>query len=364
MQISKVDRNGAQVLEFAEFPRRLLGRSGSWIAPFPQSIARELGDTNLFFKHGGEAQLFVARDTEGKIVGRIAASIDPRLEGARDIGHIGYFECVDDIPVARALFDAAEGWLRERGKTVVHGPMQLNIYTGYRLQTSGYDRKPFLGEPRCPSYYPALWEACGYKRLTQWRSWDIPFWKSFAIAIAMLLRRPRLPEGYRYEEFRADDIREQLQGMHGPVMDFFAENYGFSRISAEEYFDFNALAPLIMAEGLCGRIFNREGEIVAFSYTFNNRSKPFVEADGNLSKMDFARLPSLRSRELVMHSWGIRKDHRKSGIAEFLICSGVSLFYRSGYWRVIGALSKEGRTVFDRIGPATRSYAMYSRELS
>jgi hypothetical protein len=52
--------------------------------------------------------------------------------------------------------------------------MNLNIYTGYRLQMTGFDSAPFPGEPRNLEYYPALMQNAGYEVHATWRSWDMP----------------------------------------------------------------------------------------------------------------------------------------------------------------------------------------------
>jgi hypothetical protein len=40
-------------------------------------------------------------------------------------GLFGWFECEDDGEAARSLADAAEGWLRERGRDRMVGPMDF-----------------------------------------------------------------------------------------------------------------------------------------------------------------------------------------------------------------------------------------------
>ena len=74
---------------------------------------------NPFFQHA-EAQYFLAR-ANGRTVGRIAAiknDAHTREHGDR-VGFYGFFESIDDPRVARTLFDAAAGWLRERDRKSV-----------------------------------------------------------------------------------------------------------------------------------------------------------------------------------------------------------------------------------------------------
>ena len=68
-----------------------------------------------FWQHA-ERQAFLAR-RNGRVVGRIAAIAD-RLHNQHygdRTGFFGFFECEDDPAAARALLDAAAGWLEARG---------------------------------------------------------------------------------------------------------------------------------------------------------------------------------------------------------------------------------------------------------
>ena len=78
---------------------------------------------NPFYEHAAR-ELFLAR-RGGRVVGRIAA-IDDRLHRevhGDNTGFFGFFECVDDAPVARALLAAAGDWLKARGLNVQRGPV-------------------------------------------------------------------------------------------------------------------------------------------------------------------------------------------------------------------------------------------------
>src|SRR5439155_2736792 len=77
------------------------------------------------------------------------------------VGFYGFFECVNEQPVAGALFDAAAGWLRDKGFQVMRGPMNPSINDECGLLVKGFDTPPVLMMPHNPSYYVALHEAYG-----------------------------------------------------------------------------------------------------------------------------------------------------------------------------------------------------------
>ena len=63
------------------------------------------------------------------IVGRIAAIVDDRYNEFHNekTGTFGMFECVDDIGVAKSLFNTAETWCKNEGMNLIRGPMNLSM---------------------------------------------------------------------------------------------------------------------------------------------------------------------------------------------------------------------------------------------
>src|SRR6267378_3519801 len=109
---SRADRNS-----FIRFPWRIYENDPAWVPPLIIERKSFLDrERHPFYEHG-DATLFLARQN-GQVVGRIMASDDPNYNAAHksNVGCFGQFECIDDRVVAAALFDAADGWLRAKGR--------------------------------------------------------------------------------------------------------------------------------------------------------------------------------------------------------------------------------------------------------
>ena len=46
----------------------------------------------------------------------------------RDTGFFGFYECIDDLDVSKALFETAREWLRAKGKKKMNGPQSFTVY--------------------------------------------------------------------------------------------------------------------------------------------------------------------------------------------------------------------------------------------
>lgn len=121
-------------------------------------------DRNPFYLHA-EAEFFLA-ERGGVPVGRIGAIVNANhnREHSENIGFFGFFESADDAEVARALFGAAEEWLRRKGVAAVRGPASPSVNDEYGLLVEGFDLDPSIMMPYTPRYYPDLVEGAGYRK--------------------------------------------------------------------------------------------------------------------------------------------------------------------------------------------------------
>lgn len=140
-----------------------------WIPPLI-SEQKKLFDRNRgYFFEIGEAEFFLAY-REGVPVGRITAQVNHLYEKKYDTatGFFGFFEAIDDLEVARALFDTASEWLRARGKKVMNGPQSFSVYDSVGFETEGLDVMPVVGLLHFAPYYKDLAEACGFTKCIDW----------------------------------------------------------------------------------------------------------------------------------------------------------------------------------------------------
>ena len=74
----------------------------------------------------------------------------------------GFFEPENDPEVAAALLDAAEGWLRERGRERMLGPMDFTTNDECGLLIEGYDEPPMILQPWHPPLLPGAGRGAGH----------------------------------------------------------------------------------------------------------------------------------------------------------------------------------------------------------
>jgi GNAT superfamily N-acetyltransferase len=167
-------RSLADRRQFVDLPFRLHAIGTPWIPPLKLErhafISRRL---NPFFKHG-EGELFLAwRD--GRAVGRVSAQIDSAFNEFHDNawGMFGFLEVEEDPEALAALLDAAAGWLRERGRDRMVGPMDFTMNDDCGVLIEGFEREPMIRQAWQPPYYQRLCEEAGLDKAVDLFMWSL-----------------------------------------------------------------------------------------------------------------------------------------------------------------------------------------------
>ncbi len=147
---------------FLRVPWSIYKDDPNWIPPLLFERKDALSSKQPFFRHATWQAWTAFKD--GIPVGRISAQID-QLHQERynnKTGFFGLIEAPEDPAVFSALFDTAEGWLREKGMQRVIGPFNLGINQEVGILVDGFDTPPRVMTTHSARYYGASIENCGY----------------------------------------------------------------------------------------------------------------------------------------------------------------------------------------------------------
>ena len=105
---------------FIKFPFELYKGCDQYVPPLVKGQEHEL-------MHAASLKyctrrMWLAEDEMGKVVGRICAMINPRYNekyGTKR-ARFGWFDLINDMDVAKLLFDAAESWAKGEGMDLGH----------------------------------------------------------------------------------------------------------------------------------------------------------------------------------------------------------------------------------------------------
>jgi GNAT superfamily N-acetyltransferase len=177
LSIEKVDTTDkAQVKRFVEFYYTLYKGNPNWVPPLYMDAYLPLNrEKHSFFEHS-QADFFLAL-RDGEVVGRICAADNRPFNEYHKTkkAHFYAFDTVDDMEVARALFEAAFDWARGRGLDTMIGPKGLSPFDGYGIQIEGFEHRQMMTMMNYNyDYYPRLVEALGFEKEVDFVSCYLP----------------------------------------------------------------------------------------------------------------------------------------------------------------------------------------------
>ncbi len=159
-------RKKADIRDFVEFPFRLYKDHPQWVPPPRMDVRSYMQkDKHPFYEHS-DADFFVA-EQNGQVVGRVAALVNKNYNQYHDkkTGQFYFFECVENVSLAEALFERLFDWACERGLNQIIGPKGMGPLDGYGLLVEGFEHRQVMTMMNYNyEYYPQFMEQMGFSK--------------------------------------------------------------------------------------------------------------------------------------------------------------------------------------------------------
>ena len=322
---------------FIALPYRLYKDDPHWVPPLVMERRDFFDPAKHPWFEFGQAQLFIARrGTE--VIGRIAALNDRRyneFHGTK-LGFFGFFECVDELPVAHALFEAAAGWVKAQGFPRMVGPM--NFSTNYELGVlvEGFDASPAIMMSYNPRSHPALYEAAGLTKEKDLYAWELSSAVPPPEKVVRIADKLREREGIVVRPVDLSDYANEVRRIKEVYNAAWERNWGFVPMTDAE-FDHLAreMRAIVRPELLL--IAEVKGEPVAFSMTLPDANEALKVAKGRLTTWGLPIglvklvLASRRIKRLRLVTLGIKEGYRRRGLDAILYLETLRTARRLGY---------------------------------
>jgi GNAT superfamily N-acetyltransferase len=309
---------------FIRVPFRL-HRDTPWVPPLIMERREFLDrDKNPFFEHA-EAEYFIA-ERNGEAVGRITAHVDERwtqFQGGND-GMFGFFDSENDPEVARALVDAATGWLRARGRERMLGPMDFTTNDECGILIDGYDLNPMVLQPWHPPYYRELLEGLGMTKSMDLLMWELQLGKlkqgdRLHDFIHEAARKSREEHGVTVRQMRKRDLEAEVTRFMEVYNAAWGPNWGFVPITEEEVsFQAKNLKPIL--DENWAMIAEREGEVVGAALTLPDINQVLAKMNGRVLPLGWWHFLTGRRKvdQVRVFALGVKPEYQHYGVAAAL----------------------------------------------
>lgn len=272
---------------FIRVPWPLYASDPAWVPPLLVERRYHLSRRRPYFSHA-QARFWVAY-RNGTAVGRISAQIDRLHQERYDdaTGFFGLLEAEDDPRTFRALFTAAESWLRTEGVRRVRGPFGLSINEESGLLVDGFDTPPMVLMPHGRPYYPARVEEQGYAGVKDLLAYRLPADFQVPELIQATLRKADGVLVVRPLQRRS--FRRELATLRSIFEDAWSDNWGFIPFTEAEFEELGWLLRFIVPDGFV-QIAELGGEAVGMLVLLPNVHEAIRDLDGRLLPLGWLKL--------------------------------------------------------------------------
>ncbi len=278
---------------------------------------------NPFFRHA-EAELWVARDDAGSLVGRIAAAVDSVSNAYHheQVGYFGFYECQPDDATAAALLAAARAWIADRGMATMRGPGCFTTNHDYLgLLVRGHDARPVIGMPWHPPYYQAQLEAGGLAKAVDLLAWDVDrSVTGMPERVARFAERIRDRQTFTIRQFRPKAFWQDVEIVREIYHEAWKDNWGFVPLDDVE-FRYMAKDMKSMVDPNFLLIAERDGVPIGFCMTTQDFHQALYPLKGRLLPFGWAKflLAKRKIRGVRTLLLGVKPEYRSRGVETLLI---------------------------------------------
>ena len=275
---------GKDLRKFIRFPETLYKGCDQWVPPLHKGQEHDLMHA-ASLKYC-QRRMWLAEDASGNVVGRICAMINPRYNGkyGKKRVRFGWFDLINDVEVARVLFDAAESWAKEQGMEEIHGPLYYNTLGRQGMLVEGFDKlAPFSCLYNYP-YYVDIVQKLGFEKECDWIQYMMPADQGEDARLRAIAER--LMQRYKLHVADFDALKKD----RNMVRKFFKTYnecydgtvYNFIPFTEEEIEEEIDQIMGQLDRRLCCVIMDEDNEVAAFGVAIPSLSTAMQKAKGKL----------------------------------------------------------------------------------
>lgn len=317
MRVRKLDTTRAQdVRQFINFPFELYRECSQWVPSILPEIKLVLNRKKHPFYRHSSADFFVV-ESEGQTLGRIVVMDNQNYNAyhGRKDSFFYYFEAVEDVEVARNLFNAAFDWARSRGLEQMVGPKGFLQGDGLGLLLEGFEHRPAVGIPYNYSYYDALMQDSGFEKETDFFSGYLPGDHELPQRFYEVAERVKARRGFWIKSFASEkEMRRWIYRIGKVYNESFSDNWEFCPLTEEEV-SVVADRLIAIADPRLIKLVMKGDEIVGFVFAFPDISAAIQKTQGRVWPFGWIHLlrEFKRTRWVNLNGLGLLEGHRGVG---------------------------------------------------
>jgi GNAT superfamily N-acetyltransferase len=278
----------------------------------------------------------------GEIVGRIVGIVNHRANEAWGVKkcRFGWFECIDDYEVFKALLDAVAEWGRSKGMERLNGPVGFTDFDHQGLLIEGFDYNAPMASLYTHPYYVAHYERYGLTKEADWIEYQIT---PPAQAPERMRRIVTLVEQrHKLHTVKVKSVRE-LKSRYGysyfDVLDeAYQKLYNYQPMTERQKRYYCKIYFPLLNFDFVTMVANEKDEIVAVGLGMPSLSEALRKCRGRLFPFGWYHLlKALKAKQMTDFDLlliAVRPDYQDKGVTALIFNEMTPYFVKYGIKRV------------------------------
>jgi GNAT superfamily N-acetyltransferase len=231
----------------------------------------------------------------------------------------GFLELEDDLEVMGALLDAAAGWLAERGRDRMVGPMDFTMNDESGVLIEGFEREPMVRQAWHPPYYQRLCEEAGLEKSVDTYMWSLHISgrESVMPIIWELAEKLEPKHGIRIRKMSRWRLRRELDAFAEIYNEAWARNFGFVPYAKEDLDAYAQELQLVYDRDWFMIAEDAEGKTVGMAITVPDINQVLKKMNGRVLPLGWWHY--LNRRRIIdrcrVGFLGVRPAYQHTGVA-------------------------------------------------
>jgi len=235
LNIKKVDTK-SDLMEFIKFPLQIYKNDLNFVPPLIMERKEFLDRNKNPFFHHSEVIFYLAK-RNGQTVGRIAGIVNHNHIKCHqeNAGFFGFFECVNDYDVAKALLDSARDWLKSKGMEIMRGPANFSSNEEWGFLLEGFDSPPAIMMSYNPPYYLDFMQSYGLVKAKDLYAYFIDKSLPPPERVVRMAESIKKKENIKIRNINMKDFRNEVEQIKQIYNSAWSKNWGFIPMTDEEF---------------------------------------------------------------------------------------------------------------------------------
>lgn len=234
-------------------------------------------------------KLWLAYNSDGKVVGRVQGIINPRYNSYYSLNRVrfGWFDFEENPAIAEALIDAVVKWGKEQGMNQIHGPLAYNTLGRQGMLVEGFDKMPPINCLYNYPYYVDYMQKMGFEKECDWVQYEMDPSQGVPEKLSRISKL--LIEKYHLKVLKMGKLKRNKK-LREKVLKQFFEIYNESFKSVQNFIPLTEEEQQkvvkeyypYMKEKLTCMVLDQNDDVAAFGVSIPSLSRAFKRANGRL----------------------------------------------------------------------------------